>query len=134
MIDAAHRTLWHRHPAVRTGDELTTGERAVDASVRGIGSWPFLIVQTAIVCSWIGLNLTGLARFDLYPFILLNLAFSTQAAYATPLILLGQRRQDTKNAEVALHTSNGVDQVDGKVDTVLSKLDELLETDRSSSR
>ena len=126
MIDAAHRTLWHRHPAVRTGDQLTTGERAVDASVRGIGSWPFLIVQTLVVCSWIALNLTGLARFDLYPFILLNLAFSTQAAYATPLILLGQRRQDTKNAEVALHTSQGVDMALGKLDALLAA------TDRSS--
>jgi uncharacterized membrane protein len=53
----------------------------------------FLVAQTLIVAAWIVLNVAGVTRFDLYPFILLNLAFSTQAAYAAPLILLAQTRQ-----------------------------------------
>ncbi|MGH3265050.1 MAG: DUF1003 domain-containing protein, partial [Trebonia sp.] len=68
-----------------------------------IGSVPFLIGQTAFVLSWIILNVVGLiGRWDAYPFILLNLAFSTQAAYAAPLILLAQSRQaDVDRAQAA---------------------------------
>jgi uncharacterized membrane protein len=51
------------------------------------------VAQSAVVAVWIGLNVLGLTKFDLYPFILLNLAFSLQAAYAAPLILLAQTRQ-----------------------------------------
>jgi len=58
------------------------------------GSWRFIIVQTVAVVAWIGINLIAFARhWDPYPFILLNLLFSTQAAYAAPLILLSQNRQ-----------------------------------------
>ena len=97
--------LWRHHPAVRTGDELTRGERAADKAVAGMGSWAFLGIQTGLITAWIIVNVCAVVlRFDPYPFILLNLAFSTQAAYAAPLILLAQRRQDSKNAEVAMHT------------------------------
>ena len=64
-----------------------------EAFARFFGTPTFLIGQTIIVAVWIMLNVTGLARFDIYPFILLNLAFSVQAAYAAPLILLAQTRQ-----------------------------------------
>ncbi len=64
-----------------------------EAFARFFGTPTFLIAQTAIVIAWIVLNVTGLAKFDIYPFILLNLAFSLQAAYAAPLILLAQTRQ-----------------------------------------
>jgi uncharacterized membrane protein len=60
---------------------------------RFFGTPVFLISQTVIVAAWIGLNASGVVHFDLYPFILLNLAFSLQAAYAAPLILLAQTRQ-----------------------------------------
>ncbi len=60
---------------------------------RFFGTPTFLLAQTAIVAIWIGVNVAGLTRFDVYPFILLNLAFSLQAAYAAPLILLAQTRQ-----------------------------------------
>jgi uncharacterized membrane protein len=60
---------------------------------RFFGTPIFLVLQSVIVAVWIGLNLVGVWKFDLYPFILLNLAFSTQAAYAAPLILLAQTRQ-----------------------------------------
>lgn len=74
---------------------------------RFFGTPIFLISQTVVVALWIILNMVGLITFDLYPFILLNLAFSLQAAYAAPLILLAQTRQadrDKAQAEAdALH-------------------------------
>jgi uncharacterized membrane protein len=64
-----------------------------EAFARFFGTPMFLVAQTFIVAVWIVLNVAGATQFDLYPFILLNLAFSTQAAYAAPLILLAQTRQ-----------------------------------------
>jgi len=65
---------------------------------RFLGTGRYLAVQTIIVAIWIGLNGAALAwRFDPYPFILLNLVFSTQAAYAAPLILLAQYRQAARD-------------------------------------
>jgi len=78
-----------------------------EAFARFFGTPTFLIGQTVIVATWIVLNVTGLTKFDVYPFILLNLAFSLQAAYAAPLILLAQTRQadrDKAHADAdALH-------------------------------
>jgi uncharacterized membrane protein len=67
--------------------------RKAESFARFFGTPVFLIVQTVLVGVWIAFNVWGLAHFDPYPFILLNLAFSTQAAYAAPLILLAQTRQ-----------------------------------------
>lgn len=65
---------------------------------RFLGTGRFLAIQTVLVAVWIALNLTAASlRWDPYPFILLNLAFSTQAAYAAPLILLAQNRQDDRD-------------------------------------
>jgi uncharacterized membrane protein len=64
-----------------------------EAFARFFGTPTFLIAQTVIVAIWIGVNVAGATQFDVYPFILLNLAFSLQAAYAAPLILLAQTRQ-----------------------------------------
>jgi uncharacterized membrane protein len=64
-----------------------------EAFARFFGTPLFLVAQTVLVAAWIGANAAGWTHFDLYPFILLNLAFSTQAAYAAPLILLAQTRQ-----------------------------------------
>ena len=68
------------------------GKRA-ESFARFFGTPPFILLQTALVVAWIVLNATHVIRFDLYPFILLNLGFSLQAAYAAPLILLAQTRQ-----------------------------------------
>jgi uncharacterized membrane protein len=85
----------HRHPAnKRRHDERTRSEQLADRVTAIFGSWKFIIVQTMIVVVWIGLNLVAaIHHWDPYPFILLNLVFSTQAAYAAPLILLSQNRQ-----------------------------------------
>jgi uncharacterized membrane protein len=64
-----------------------------EAFARFFGTPTFLVAQTLIVAVWITINLAGWTHYDVYPFILLNLAFSLQAAYAAPLILLAQTRQ-----------------------------------------
>jgi uncharacterized membrane protein len=73
-----------------------------EAFARFFGTPRFLIAQTVIVAVWILINVVGLTTFDIYPFILLNLAFSLQAAYAAPLILLAQTRQADRDAAHAL--------------------------------
>lgn len=83
--------LPHLHLNSVFGDNWFAQKAEVFA--RFFGTPGFLIGQTVIVVTWIVLNTNGLAKFDLYPFILLNLAFSLQAAYAAPLILLAQTRQ-----------------------------------------
>ena len=72
-----------------------------EAFARFFGTPLFLVAQTAVVVVWIGLNAAGVVTFDVYPFILLNLAFSLQAAYAAPLILLAQTRQADRDKALA---------------------------------
>ena len=103
----------HRHLASAFGDDWF-GVKA-EAFARFFGTPTFLIGQSAVVAVWIAVNVVGLTRFDLYPFILLNLAFSLQAAYAAPLILLAQARQadrdkaltdaDAQHREALAHAS-----------------------------
>ena len=81
----------HTHLASAFGND-SFGVKA-EAFARFFGTPVFLIVQSIFVAIWIGLNVVGVTQFDLYPFILLNLAFSLQAAYAAPLILLAETRQ-----------------------------------------
>src|SRR5437763_11121623 len=84
-----HSPHFHLAPVFGSG---WFGEKA-EAFARFFGTPTFLIAQSVIVFGWIVANVAGWAKFDLYPFILLNLAFSLQAAYAAPLILLAQTRQ-----------------------------------------
>src|SRR5882757_1699494 len=104
-FDAPHRDHFrfhhtHTHLASAFGSG-SFGVRA-EAFARFFGTPTFLIVQTLIVAVWIVLNSVGVTQFDLYPFILLNLAFSTQAAYAAPLILLAQTRQADRDKVTSL--------------------------------
>jgi len=83
--------LPHRHLTPVFGNDWFALK--AEAFARFFGTPLFLVGQTLIVTVWIILNASGFTHFDLYPFILLNLAFSLQAAYAAPLILLAQTRQ-----------------------------------------
>ena len=85
-------------------EQRTTGERVADRVTASFGSWRFIVGQSVVVVLWIGLNLVAWAGgWDPYPFILLNLVFSTQAAYAAPLLLLSQNRQAARDRIQAEH-------------------------------
>lgn len=93
---------WHNHPGVRSGEELTLGERSADFVRNGMGSWGFIWLQTVVIIIWVSFTSFGI-HLDPFPFILLNLIFSTQAAYASPIILLSQKRADKQASELAMH-------------------------------
>jgi len=90
----------HLHLASVFGDDWFALK--AEAFARFFGTPVFLIGQTVIVGAWILVNVIGLTTFDIYPFILLNLAFSLQAAYAAPLILLAQTRQADRDKAHAM--------------------------------
>jgi uncharacterized membrane protein len=74
--------------------QLTVGQRIADTVAANMGSWRFIIIQSGILVIWIILNVTAyVQQWDPYPFILLNLALSFQAAYAAPFIMMSQNRQ-----------------------------------------
>lgn len=97
----------HDHPTIinvnEVADEkLTRGQRVADRVATGMGSWRFIIIQSVIVVVWIISNVWLLTHpFDPYPLILLNLLFSTQAAYAAPVIMMSQNRQAAKDRLMA---------------------------------
>jgi uncharacterized membrane protein len=79
-------------------ETLTPGQRIADSVANGMGSWKFIIGQTIFVIIWMTMNVIGFIRhWDVYPFILLNLIFSTQAAYAAPIIMMAQNRQSERD-------------------------------------
>lgn len=109
QVAHTHRTP-NRHPVNRElVDEAPLGARIADTVTGFLGSWKFIIIQTVIVTLWIGGNILLLFHFDAAPFILLNLAFSTQAAYAAPLILLAGNRQSLRDRLTLEHAASEAD-------------------------
>ena len=107
---------------------LTVGQKIADAVAATMGSWTFIIIQSAILAAWIVLNLIAVIKhWDPYPFILLNLALSFQAAYAAPFIMMSQNRQqdiDRKKAEDDYKINI---KAELEIELVHQKLDELRE-------
>lgn len=101
----------HRHqhkPIVNVNQEeekqLSFGDRAADGFANAMGSWRFIIIQSVILTIWVVLNVIAwISHWDPYPFILLNLALSFQAAYAAPIIMMSQNRQAEKDRLMAEH-------------------------------
>ena len=99
----------HRHPPVLNTNKVdeqsrTFGARVADQFAAVMGSWSFIIVQSIILAFWITLNaIAWIEHWDPYPFILLNLALSFQAAYAAPIIMMSQNRQADKDRIAAEH-------------------------------
>ncbi|HLX37363.1 MAG TPA: DUF1003 domain-containing protein [Candidatus Binataceae bacterium] len=93
----------HKHAGLTNVNQaadqsMTFGERASDAFAAVMGSWTFIIVQSVILAFWVVLNITAwMLHWDPYPFILLNLALSLEAAYAAPIIMMSQNRQADKD-------------------------------------
>jgi len=137
-------TFKHSHPAVinvnEVADEqMTIGQKVADKVAAGMGSWRFIIIQSVIVVLWVAGNLWILSHpFDIYPFILLNLLFSTQAAYAAPVIMMSQNRQaekdrltaqndyqtDCKGEEEIRHIMEHLDHQDELILQIVKRLEE----------
>jgi uncharacterized membrane protein len=90
---------WHE----KHKEQLSIGQKIADSVAKGMGSWAFIIIQTILVIAWMGINAMAWAlHWDPYPFILLNLLFSTQAAYAAPIIMMAQNRQNDRDRVQAM--------------------------------
>jgi len=116
------------HEAPGLESPLTAGQRIADYVAATMGSWRFIIIQTTILIFWIALNVTAyVQRWDPYPFILLNLALSFQAAYAAPFIMMSQnRQQDIDRKEAAADYQINV-KAELEIELLHQKLDELRE-------
>ncbi|MGI8841577.1 MAG: DUF1003 domain-containing protein [Caulobacteraceae bacterium] len=110
----------------RPARELTLGQRIADRVAATMGSWPFIIIQSIILAVWIALNVTAFVkRWDPYPFILLNLALSFQAAYAAPFIMMSQNRQQDID-RAAAETDHRVNiKAELEIELLHQKMDEL---------
>jgi uncharacterized membrane protein len=119
----------HQHPVnVIHHEEATTGEKLADAIASGIGSWRFLIIQTIAVLAWVALNIIGLVRhWDPFPFILLNLLFSVQAAYTGPVLLLAGNRQAQKDRLTLEHAASEADKADEQNVQILKAIESNTE-------
>lgn len=99
-----HKPLWTHHPHVRSGAQLSFGERAADVLKRGFGSWAFLIGLNAFIAVYAIANVIGIVHFDLYPFIALNLILSWLAAQQGGALQIAANRGDRIASELALST------------------------------
>ena len=108
-------------------DEASRGERIADRVTGFLGSWRFIVIQSVIVLIWVGGNIFLLFHFDPYPFILLNLAFSTQAAYAAPLILLAGNRASIRDRLTLEHAAEEADLEEVQNEQLLRGNLEILE-------
>ena len=131
-IDTNKKGTWHeKHKA-----NLTIGEKIADKVATGMGSWRFIIIQSIIVIIWMALNIIGIiSHWDPYPFILLNLLFSTQAAYAAPIIMMAQNRQNDRDRIQALEdyktnveAKKEIEELQARLKNIeIDKLDKILE-------
>ena len=129
------RTLRRGLRGARSGEpsavpQLTLGQRIADDVAATMGSWRFIIIQSLILLVWIVLNVTAyVQQWDPYPFILLNLALSFQAAYAAPFIMMSQNRQqdiDRKSAEDDFKINI---KAELEIELLHQKIDQLRETE-----
>ncbi len=125
-----------KHWLLKHHENSGFGDRMADHVAQGMGSWTFIIWQTVIVAIWIGMNVVGFAfHWDIYPFILLNLLFSTQAAYAAPIIMMSNNRQSDRDRAKAEHdyavneaAKEEIEQLIAKITSLeQNKLDKILE-------
>ena len=117
MEKVAWQSHWHKHPGVRTGDQLSVGERAADRMRNMMGSWPFVFMFFVVMIVWALTNTLLIQHvlhhkaFDPYPYILLNLFLSMLAGIQAAALLIAAKRADSLSSEVALHTANNTDDI-----------------------
>jgi uncharacterized membrane protein len=115
---------WH----VVHAENSSMGERIADHVAAFIGSWTFIIIQSAIFAVWVVINtlwLFSAYQFDPYPFILFNLFMSAEAAYSSPLILMSQNRQTQRDREQAQHDYDTNVAAKEEIETILRELSRL---------
>lgn len=114
--------------AEKPPNTLTVGQKIADRVAAGMGSWPFIIVQSLLLAVWIVLNVTAFVeKWDPYPFILLNLALSFQAAYAAPFIMMAQNRQQDIDRKEAENDYQVNIKAELEIELLHQKIDELRE-------
>jgi len=107
---------------------LTVGQKVADSVAATMGSWPFIIAQTCVLAVWIVLNVTAFVeKWDPYPFILLNLALSFQAAYAAPFIMMSQNRQQDIDRKAAENDHRINIKAELEIELLHQKIDQLRE-------
>lgn len=117
MSGPAWQSSWHAHPGVRSGENLSRGERAADRMRNVMGSWPFVFSFFAVMIAWALVNTLLFEHvlhhkaFDPYPYILLNLFLSMLAGVQAAALLIAAKRADAISSEVALHTANNTDDI-----------------------
>jgi len=118
----------YRHPVNKQLFEAAPlGARVADRVTGFMGSWRFIVIQSVIVAIWLAANIVLLTKpFDPFPFILLNLAFSTQAAYAAPLILLASNRASVRDRLTLEHAAEEGDLGDAQNERLLTGNTEIL--------
>jgi uncharacterized membrane protein len=126
LLRRGPRTVY-RHPVnAEIYNAPPFGARVADMVTAFLGSWTFIAIQTVIVITWIVGNVYLVFHFDPYPFILLNLAFSTQAAYAAPLILLAGNRAARRDRLTLEHAAEKTDVEERQNDELLRSSTEIL--------
>jgi uncharacterized membrane protein len=122
------RKLRHGTDHIARRANLTFGQKLADAFAATMGSWRFIIIQSVILLVWVGLNLTAwIKAWDPYPFILLNLALSFQAAYAAPIIMMSQNRQQDIDRQAAENDYQVNLKAELEIELLHHKLDQLRE-------
>jgi len=115
-------TNWHQHHK----NSSNFAARLADSVASGMGSWHFIIIQTVLVVIWMAANVIGfIYHWDVYPFILLNLVFSTQAAYAAPIIMMAQNRQNERARAHADQDFNTNVEAKKEIEELLAKLNSI---------
>ena len=108
-------------------DTATLGQRCADAVASTVGSWRFVIIQSALLLAWLVYNSVSGHKIDPYPFILLNLLLSFQAAYTAPIIMMSQNRQNDLDRRRAIEDYDVNCKAEMEIETLHQKLDLLRE-------
>jgi uncharacterized membrane protein len=117
-------------PPSTDGPPMTFGQKVSDTVASTMGSWPFIIIQSGILALWIALNITAwIKHWDPYPFILLNLALSFQAAYAAPFIMMSQNRQQDVDREEAKNDYRTNVKAELEIELLHEKIDALRDVE-----
>ncbi|GAB0118770.1 DUF1003 domain-containing protein [Acidisoma sp. 7E03] len=119
----------HAKPAEADGAR-STGARVSDAVTAVVGSWPFIIIQSVLLAIWMLLNtLAWIKHWDPYPFILLNLVLSFQAAYTAPIIMMSQNRQADLDRAAAQHDYEVNLKAELEIELLHQKIDQMRESE-----